>query len=124
MSTLFPKPIQYESHTANSTEGEYVDGVYVKGDTELLTFYGSVQPASGKEIDSLSVGREDTGKVKIYSDRILPVSKEDGTDTGAIVYWEDEKWEVIYDGKFQNSLIPHYKYIAQYYGKISDEAEL
>jgi len=124
MSTLFPKPIQYESHTANSTEGEYVDGVYVEGDAELLTFYGSVQPATGKDIDSLSVGREDTGKVKVYSDRILPISSEDGKDKGAIVYWQGEKWELIYEGKFQNSLIPHYKYIGQYAGKVSDEAQL
>lgn len=121
MSTLFPQKISYIAHTANETTGQYINGVWVAGDPETLYFYGSVQPAIGKEIDSLPVGREDSGKVKIYSDRILPVSKEAGDDTGAIVIWEDQKWEVIFEGKFKNGLIPHHKYIAQYAGEVSEE---
>lgn len=119
MSTLFPKTITYEAHTANGSAGSYIGGVWVPGDSEDLTFEGSVQPASGKEINSLPVGREDTGKVKIYSDRVLPVSKESGDDAGAIVQWKGQQWMVIYDAGYQNSLIPHYKYIAEYYGEIT-----
>ena len=118
MSTLFPKEIPYEYHTANATEGSYNDaGDWVPGDTATLSFLGSVQPASGKEVDSLPVGREDTGKVKIYSDKILPVSKNGGKDAGAIVIWKNQKWEVIYELPFQNDLIPHYKYFGEYRGE-------
>lgn len=120
MSTLFPKQITYEYHTANATAGSYnTAGDWVPGTTGELFFLGSVQPASGKEIDSLPVGREDTGKVKIYSDRVLPVSKQGGDEAGAIVFWKNQKWEVIYELTFQNDLIPHYKYIGEYKGEVA-----
>ena len=120
MSTLFPTKIDYEYHTANDTEGDYDNaGDWSPGDTDELFFLGSVQPASGKEIDSLPVGREDTGKVKIYSDRVLPISKQGGNEAGAIVFWKNQKWEVIYELTFQNGLIPHYKYIGEYKGEVA-----
>lgn len=122
MSTLFPQTIYYEEHTANSTEGYYDDnGDWVAGDTELKTFTGSVQPASGKEIDSLNVGREDSGKVKVYSNIKLPVSKEGGKEAGAIVHWNERRWELIFDAGYRNNLIPHYKYIGQYVGEVEEE---
>lgn len=118
MSTLFPKPISYETHTAGITEGSYnAAGDWVAGSSETLIFYGSVQPASGKEIDNLPVGRQDKGMMKMYSDRVLPVSKEGGDDAGAIVFWQGDKWEVIAEGKNQNDLIPHYKYFGAYRGE-------
>ena len=120
MSVLFPKKIDYEYHTANDTGGSYnTAGDWVPGDTGTLFFLGSVQPTNGKEIDSLPVGREDTGKVKIYSDRVLPVSKQGGNDAGAIVFWKNQKWEVIYELTFQNDLIPHYKYFGEYRGEVA-----
>lgn len=120
MSTLFPKQIIYEHHTANGTQGSYNDaGDWIPGDTGEFFFRGSVQPTSGKEIDSLPVGRADTGKVKIYSDSVLPVSKQGGKEAGAIVFWKNQKWEVIYELTFQNNLIPHYKYIGEYKGELA-----
>lgn len=119
MSTLFPKKIQYEDHTGSNTQGEYNEaGDWVPGDKELKTFLGSVQPATGREIESLDVGRQDTGKVKVYSDILLPCSKQGGDEKGAIVYWKNQKWEVITEGINQNDLIPHYKHFAQYYGEV------
>ena len=119
MSTLFPSKIIYELHTANGTAGAYNDaGDWVPGDTGDSFFMGSVQPASGKEIDSLPVGRQDTGKVKMYSDRVLPVSKQGGDEAGAIVFWNSQKWEVIYEGIYANGLLPHYKYFGEYVGEI------
>lgn len=123
MSTLFPKQIRYEYHTANDTTGYYNDdGDWVPGESsdENTFFLGSVQPASGKEIESLPTGRNDSGKVKIYSDRILPVSKEGGAEAGAIVFWKGQKWEVIYDATYANDLLPHYKYIGQYVGEYTE----
>jgi len=76
-------------------------------------FLGSVQPMSWKETQSLSVGRQDAGKVKIYSDIKLPVSREGGTTPGALVLWQNEKWELIDESVFQNDLINHYKYIGE-----------
>lgn len=124
MSVLFPSLISYETHTAddedeNPTSGYYDDsGDWVPGESETKAFMGSVQPATGKEIDSLPVGREDKGKVKVYSDIVLPVSKEGGGDAGAIVIWDNQRWELIYNAGYQNGIIPHYKYIGQYVGEV------
>lgn len=119
MGTLFPTTITYEFHTDNGSSGSYnAAGNWVPGETGTETFQGSVQPASGKEIESLPVGREDTGKVKVYSSTPLPVAKEAGDEAGAIVYWNNRKWELVYDAGYQNSLIPHYKYIGEYRGEI------
>ena len=109
--TLFPKTITYQTQPFT-----LVKGVATLGTPVVSTFQGSVQPMSGKEINSLPVGREDTGKVKIYSDTILPVSVKDGDDSGAIVIWQSQKWEVIFELKYQNNLINHYKYIGEYRG--------
>lgn len=111
MSTLFPKSITYETHG----QGKRINGIYEPGTTTTSQFLGSVQPMSGKEIESLSVGRQDTGKIKIYSDRQLPVSDQGSTDLepGAIISWQNQNWEVIQELNYQNGIIPHYKYIGE-----------
>ena len=112
MSTLFPTTITYETHGI----GKRVNGIYEPGKTTTSTFAGSVQPMSGKEIESLSVGRQDTGKVKIYSNIQLAVSTQGETtiEPGAVVLWDGKKWEVIQEFGYFNGLIPHYKYIGEY----------
>jgi hypothetical protein len=111
MSTLFPTTIDYEIHGT----GKRINGIYVPGTTTTSQFIGSVQPMSGKEVMSLPVGRQDTGKVKIYSNTQLPVSTQGDTDIepGAIVSWQGQNWEVIQELGFQNGIIPHYKYIGE-----------
>lgn len=111
MSTLFPKTIDYLQVT-----GSYVNGVWTKAES-ASTFEGSVQPVTGKEVESLPVGREDRGKVKVYSNTPLNVSTEAQGHSGDIVIWEGQKWEVIFELKYQNGLIDHYKYIAEYRGE-------
>jgi hypothetical protein len=114
MSTLFPKIISY-TETLGAWEGpRWVEGEEVPG-----TFLGSVQPMTEKEIDSLQVGRENTGKVKIYSDTLLAISTEGGDAKGAVVEWNNKKWEVIQANNYNNDLIPHYKYIGEYRGEIT-----
>ena len=110
MSTLFPKTIDYISGSG----GSYVNGVFVPGAPVASTFQGSVQPMSGKEIQSFSWARKDTGHVKIYSGTPLPISTEGGDTKGAVVEWQSQLWEVVHELKNQNDLIPHYKYIAEY----------
>ena len=114
MSTLFPKLISYES----SITGAYVDGTWVEGTKDIKTFLGGVQPASGKDIESLSTGRRDKGIVKVYSTIELAVSEESGNTSGDIVHYRGKRWELIYEGGFQNGLIPHFKYMAQYIGVV------
>ncbi len=110
--TLFPKTINYESESGgyfDDNTGKWVDGVPV-----VESFQGSVQPMSGKEIESFPWLRQDTGHVKVYSDILLDVSTQGGDTKGAVVIWQDQKWEVVHQLKFQNDLINHYKFIAEF----------
>jgi hypothetical protein len=78
------------------------------------TFIGTIQPITGKELETLNVGRESLGKVKVYSSVALNVSTEDSDKSGDIVIYNNQEWELIADIPYQNSLIPHYKYIAEF----------
>ena len=105
--TMFPKTINYEYHSP----GAYVNGIWTPGATQSTTFEGSVQALTAKDMQSLPVGRQDVGMVKIYADIELPMSTEGGNDAGAIVLWESKRYEIIQKMDFQNDLIEHYKYI-------------
>lgn len=108
--TLFPSTIDYKQ-----VNGSYVNGEWTKTEIEG-TFVGSVQPLTGKELESLPVGREDRGKVKVYSDSPLNACVEGTENSGDIVIWQGKRWEVIFALDYQNNLISHYKYIAEYRG--------
>lgn len=109
MSTLFPKTISY-----NEITGGYVSGIWTPNAPVAKTFEGSVQPITGKDLVALEVGREDLGKVKVYSSTPLKVSTEGREYSGDIVIWQDKEWELIQAMDFQNDLINHYKYIAEF----------
>lgn len=109
MRTLFPKTYEMES----SENGAYHHGVWRDGTKQVGTFRGSVQQVTGEELVSLTVGRKDTGKIKIYTSSILSVSTEGGSTAGDIVLWGGRRWEVIQALSYRSDLIPHYKYIAE-----------
>ncbi len=115
MSTLFPKTITIEVETGggyNAGTGKWVDGVITEP-----TFEGSVQPMTGKEVKSYDYLRQDVGYVKIYSSTQLNVSIKDGDTPGDIVTWQGDTWELVKELKYQNDLIPHYKYFGAYRGE-------
>jgi hypothetical protein len=106
--TLFGVTQNYYSVTISEYRGEYTR-------TETAgTFVGTIQPLTGKETELLNVGREDLGKVKVYSSTQLNVSTEETENSGDIVVYSGKKWEIIQALDYQNNLIPHYKYIAEY----------
>jgi hypothetical protein len=108
MSTLFPKTISYKAVT-----GSYVSGIWVKSEA-TGTFEGSVQPVTGKDLETLPTGRGDRGIVKVYSGTQLNVSRADTDNSGDIVIWEGKEWEIIQELPYQNDLIEHYKYFAEF----------
>lgn len=114
MSTLFPRPILLERGS-----GSYVNGEWVRSTPTLTeTFLGSVQPASGKDIEALPQARLDKGHVNVYSSIRLKVSTEGQPESGDIVQWQAQRWEIISQGRYQNDLINHYEYVAQYIGEV------
>jgi len=110
--TLFGKTINYEQITTT-----FVKGVATKTPVSS-TFNGTVQPMTGKDLELVEVGREDRGKVKIYSDIRLNVGIAGSDKSGDVVEWQGEKWEIIQEMKFQNNLINHYKYFGEFRERI------
>jgi hypothetical protein len=111
MSTLFPKPIT----VIRKDPGTFSDlGRYQEGVTNEIIIYGSVQPDTGKDNQAQEVGLEDLGKVKCYMNEPLQVSSEGNNIVGDRVIYQNKEWEVLRDLPYQNDLIPHYKYIAEY----------
>lgn len=111
MSTLFPKTISYLRKS-----GAYVKGIWTEGSSIPSTFTGSVQLVTGKDLEMVPVGRRDKGLVKIYSNSPLNVSQEGADTPGDIVIWAGKQWEVFQEISYGNSLIEHYKYMAQFIG--------
>ncbi len=110
MSTLFSSTIPYKQVT-----GSWVNGVWTTVEVDS-TFTGSVQPVTGRDLEVLDVGREDVGRIKVYSNTPLNVSGEGTENSGDIVIWQGGRWEVSQAMDFQNDLISHYKYIAEFRG--------
>ncbi len=112
MSTLFPQP-----QTAVRKRGGYTNGVW-SSSSVTISFSGSIQPISGKEIEALPIARKDIGSIKIYSNQPLRISEQGKENTGDIVLWQGRKWEVVQQLDYTNGLIPHIKYIGQDRGAI------
>lgn len=108
MSVLFPKTISYFIVTGSRVKGKWTPA------ENAGTFIGSVQPVTGRDLDVVQVGRQDTGKIKVYANESLNVSKEDSNTPGDLIVWEGSKWEIIAKLPYQNNLINHYKYIAEF----------
>jgi hypothetical protein len=93
-------------------------GVATKVET-ASTFIGSVQPITGKDLESMSSGRTDVGMVKAYSDTKLNVSLEGVDHPGDIIVWQGQRWECVKESIYQNGLVPHYKYFCEYRGEVT-----
>lgn len=117
MSTLFPRTIGMIHRTA-----ELVNGRWNTSEAEG-SFFGSVQPVNGKDLQFLPEGRRDIGMVKVYSNTALAVSAEGSNTPGDIVLWAGKKWEVIRELVYANDLINHFKYIAALFNEGDKEDE-
>lgn len=111
MSTLFPKPFQIIRSTRT-----LVRGVWTTGTSETLTFQGSIQPLSGKDLLTLEPASRDIGKVWIYTGSQLKKRTEAGANAADVLIYDGATWEVIDDRPYGNDIIPHHKYMAEYRG--------
>lgn len=108
MSTLFPLPQTYYRNA-----GDYVDGRWVSTVSGPLTFLGSVQPITAKDVAAGIPGRQDVGDVKVYASEALKVGEQGSLYKGDVVFWQGRYWEIMQELPHQSMLIPHFKYIAE-----------
>lgn len=111
MSTLFPKPFQVRRNTRT-----LVRGVWELGSPETLTFQGSIQPLSGRDLLTLEPASRDIGKVWVYTGSQLQKRTEASSSVADLLVYDGSLWEVIDDKGYSNDLIPHHKYLAEYRG--------
>lgn len=110
--SLFPKPFTIERVSRALVRGTYVDGTPVQ-----LTFQGTVQPLSGEDIANLEPASRSIGKVWIRTTAALRKRTDGSLEKADVLIHDGRRWEVIDNMHFDNGLIPHHKYLAEYRGK-------
>jgi len=97
----------YYDNSGNYVTGSLADDFIVTADCQALT---------AKELESLNIGRDNLGKIKIFCDTelIVAIPGTDGIElqNGDRIVYLTEEYEIIQRLKFGN-LIPHYEYIAE-----------
>lgn len=113
MSTILPRnTINYLIVTNTNVRGR------AKKNKTPATFIGSVQSVTGKDIETVPTGKEDRGRIKAYSDTKLNVPIAGTNKSGDIILFDNKEWKCMTEEIYQNGLIPHYKYIAQFLRKV------
>lgn len=105
---FFPKTYSVKKYA----EGTRVKGRYVNGVRTTVSVVADAQPITGKELESLNIGRQELGKIKIYMDEQLRISDEGTKQNGDIFVWHGDDYEVIQQLP-RDHLIPHNKYIGE-----------
>jgi predicted nucleic acid-binding protein len=108
MAVLFPK-----KYTINElSSGEYVDGWWEEGAMFSMEIEADIQPLTGRELESLDVGRRGVGKIRIYTDKDLQIADAAINDNGDIVIYDEKKYEII-SKEPRKGIMNHNKYIAE-----------
>lgn len=108
--SLFPSPFTI----LRSTKVLGPSGVWVVSNPESLTFYGSVQPLSGFELEHQEAGSQGIGKVWIRTTATLLPRAPDSDTSGDILVWQGAQWEVLQLLPFTHNVIPHHQYLAEW----------
>lgn len=92
-----------------SQPGSYVDGVWVNGTTEPISFYSSVQPAPAEDLETLPEARRTSEAYNLFTcSELFPTSKERDAESDTVDLFGRD-FEVVSVSKWQNNVINHYK---------------
>jgi len=99
-------------------EGSYdTSGKYIEADYRKEYITADCQVITGKELETLNVGRDNLGKIKIYTDEELNIAEAgiDGRNLqqGDRIIFDNKNYEVIQKLKFSNNIINHNEFIAE-----------
>ena len=92
--------------------GTHVDGTWVEGVETAFTFYGSLQPLTGKDMLSLPEGRRDRETYLIYTSTELMAVDVNNQVNPDIVTINGNEFEIIQVEPWQNGIYNHYKAVA------------
>jgi hypothetical protein len=103
---LFRSPLTVKSYA----NGAYIDGEWQEGAETQFTIQGSVQPASGEEMQLLPEGRRKYGAYRVYTNATLKTANEDANNPDKVVLF-DREHEVVAEMNWRNNVITHNKYL-------------
>lgn len=111
---LFPST--YTVKRENNVGSYNSSGKYVPGTRTPFSIQADCQVITGKDLESLNIGRDNLGKIKIFTDEDLVVT-EPGTDgtnlrNGDYIVFNSQDYEIIQKQTFGN-LIVHNEYIGE-----------
>lgn len=99
-----PRPVGAASYKAKRyLEGEYVDGLWVQGDTKWIRIVASIQPFTGEELLSLPEGMRSRRPVQIWSQQRLRTGKTN-VEPDEVLY--EGEWYEIQEIDSHNSRAP------------------
>lgn len=91
--------------------GTYADGLWVEGIWEALDVVGTIQPLSGKEMDSLPEGRRERASYVLITTTPMR-GVEPGTNPDEVLAFG--AWCEVYKCEpWQSGILPHYRCILQ-----------
>lgn len=106
--SLFRYPQTYYKN-----DGAYVGGEWTATVTGPFTFLGTIQPDTGKDVFPKEPGRDDVGRVRVFSTTALTVGEQGGTAKGDLVTYRGRWYELIQALPHLNRIIPHHEYLAE-----------
>ena len=97
--------------------GQYINNIYVDGDSAELTIKASVQPAGGDVLQMLPEGYRTKETYVLYTDIMLNTASSDNLKLPDIVKLnlsgEEEDFIVIKVENWGNTFLKHFKVIVQ-----------
>lgn len=109
--SMFPNPF-----TVRRASRALIRGVWTDTNPSTVSLEGSIQPLSGKDMEMFPPASRSVGRIWIYTDSTLNTRTEGSTAKADIVEHAGSLWEVVPWQHWDNGLIPHNKYLAEFVG--------
>jgi hypothetical protein len=99
----------------SSAPGQRVKGEFISGETTETPFRGTVQPPSGRVLQTLEEGHRLTDIIQVYAPIGLDFTPASSREQrgGDSVLWEGGEYTVIQAAKWNNGLLPHWVLLAE-----------
>lgn len=95
-----------------TTAGELVNGRWVEGSTESLSFKANVQPVSYEELQRLPEGLRDKDMILLFTTTELRTANQKNGTSPDYITWLDRSYQVQKVSAFQMGVSDHYEVYA------------
>lgn len=97
--------------TVRRRAGSYTLGRWADTTSQMFKIQASVQPANARELEALDEGRRNNATYVLITSSVLQVADVAKACNSDVVVLDSEEFEVIGINKWQNNVLPHYKYL-------------